>query len=118
MENPHDASFLRRIPLELLQSFRQEKVQMHYHNWAVTTEFFNSCKHLNEFWDILAVDDGLPQGHSQNEGVVFKEFVLGIQAKNYPIHAWLTHPESGSTIGYTDPDPKNENPEIFIHKDT
>jgi len=48
----------------MLHSFKQEKVQMHYHNWAITTEFFNSCKALREFWDVVAIDDGLPQGHA------------------------------------------------------
>ena len=89
---------------------------MHYHNWAITTEFFNSCKALSEFWDVVAFDDGLPQGHAQNEGVVFKEFLLGIQSKKHPIHAWLTHPESGLTVGYTELDPTKENPEYFTHK--
>jgi len=71
----------------------------HAHNWAITTDYFNSCKSLVDFFDIIGVDDGLPQGYEANKEN-FEEFPTIIQAKNYPIHAWLTHPESPYTKFY------------------
>ena len=50
-------------------------MQRHAHNWAITTECFNSFRSLKDFWNVLAVDDGLAQGYAENEGKEFKEFV-------------------------------------------
>ena len=75
-------------------------VQRHAHNWVITTEYFNSCKSLTEFFHVLGVDDGLPQDTKGFEGS--KEFPLIIEAKAHPIHAWLTHPENALMMFYGD----------------
>ena len=116
VEKPEDFSFLKRLPVELLHSMHEEKVQMHYHNWAVTREFFDSTKSLTDFWDVLAVDDGLHHGDGQAEADPFKEFVLVIQSKKHPIHAWLTHPENALANALMEVDPSKENPELYSFK--
>ena len=60
----------------------------------ITCDFFNSCKSLTEFWNVLGKDDGQAQGYKDNEGKQFPEFLCIIEAKDFPIHAWLTHPEA------------------------
>lgn len=74
VEKPGDYSFLRHVPQEILTEMETAKMIRHAHNWAITTEYFNSCKSLVDFWDIIGVDDGLPQGYAENEGMNFKEF--------------------------------------------
>ena len=81
-----------------------EQLIRHYHNWAVTSANFNACKSLVNFWDVIGVDDGLHQDHAENEGMCWEEFPTVIQAKNYPMHAWLTHPEEPFTTIFETPD--------------
>jgi hypothetical protein len=94
-----------------------ETMQRHGHNWAITTECFTSFSSLRDFWNVLAVDDGLGQGYAENEGKDFKEFVIIVESKHYPIHSWLTHPEGALTPYYfLDPEPGNESIELIEHK--
>ena len=51
---------------------------------------------------MLAVDDGLPQGYAQNESQSLPEFPIVLQSRQYPISAWLTHPECPFTKFYQD----------------
>jgi len=74
VENPGEKSFLRSIPKEILGEMTTAKMIRHAHNWAITTDYFNSCKSLVDFFDIVGVDDGLAQGYAENEGMNFKEF--------------------------------------------
>lgn len=60
VEKPGEYSFLRHIPQEILTEMTTAKMIRHAHNWAITSEYFNSCKSLVDFWDIIGVDDGLP----------------------------------------------------------
>jgi len=76
-------------------------MQRHAHNWAITTESFNSYRSLLDFWHVLAVDDGLPQGYPENHKNE-KEFPIILQSKTYPISAWLTHPECPFTKFHSD----------------
>ena len=59
-ENPEDYAVIKNIPSEILTAMQTSQMQRHAHNWAITTEFFNSCQSLLDFWHVLAVDDGLP----------------------------------------------------------
>lgn len=43
-----------------------EQLIRHAHGYAITVEHFKKCKSLVDFWDIIGVDDGLPQGYEQN----------------------------------------------------
>lgn len=77
-------------------------MQRHAHNWAIPTDVFRSCKSLVDFWDVLAVDDGLSQGYVQNGDQSLPEFPIVLQSRHYPINAWLTHPECPFTKFYQD----------------
>ena len=59
VESPGEKSFLRSIPKEILGEMTTAKMIRHAHNWAITTDYFNSCKSLEDFFDIVGVDDGL-----------------------------------------------------------
>lgn len=76
-----------------------EKMQRHGHSWAIPTEKFNACS-LSSFFKILAVDDGTPQGIVTDKP--YSEFPIIIEAKGYPIQAWLTHPEAVLKDEYTE----------------
>lgn len=111
-----DSPFLKQVPLEVLELMSTEPMQRHSHNWAITTECFNSFKALTDFWRILAVDDGLPQGYPENEGKDYQEFVIIVESKDHPVHAWLTHPEGALTPFYfLDPEPNDGAIEFFEH---
>jgi len=85
----------------MIETIKNQQLIRHAHNWAITSEFFNSCKSMGDFWDVLGVDDGLAQGHPGLEGKPpLPEFPCIIEAKNYQIHAWLTHPEAPFTKFY------------------
>lgn len=101
--NPGDSPFLSLIPKSVLEEMETQKLIRHAHNWAITTEYWNSCKSLVEFFNVIGVDDGLPQGYADNEGKNFKEFPTIFEAKDYPVHAWLTHPEAPFSMGFVDP---------------
>lgn len=61
VENPGDFSpFLKLIPKEVLEKLTTDKLIRHAHNWAITTDYWNSCKSLNDFFTVLGIDDGLP----------------------------------------------------------
>lgn len=94
-------------------SYGPNKMQVHYHNWVITSEMFNSCRSLQETFNVVGVDDGLPQGIPEEQCTGFQEFVLVIEAKDHPIHAWLTHPESVLSVGYKDAEPDQE-PTIML----
>lgn len=72
------------------------------HNLVVTSEMFNSCRSLTNFFNVVGVDDGQPQGMPEEKCKGFKEFLVVIEAKDYPIHAWITHPESVLGVGFRD----------------
>lgn len=57
--------FFQKIPKEQLNHYAETPLNQHYHNWVVTTKSFNACKALPDFFHIVGVDDGLPQGMSQ-----------------------------------------------------
>jgi len=118
--NPGEFSgFLKAIPKEILDEMETGKMIRHAHNWAITTDYWNSCKSLVDFFNIIGVDDGLPQGYAQNEGLNFKEFPTIFEAKDYPIHAWLTHPEAPFSCGFLEA-PKDkiieDDPSILLDK--
>ena len=60
VDNPRELSFLRQIPQKVIEEMTKVNMIRHAHNWAITTDYFNSCKSLVEFFDIIGVDDGLP----------------------------------------------------------
>lgn len=61
----------------------REKLQLHAHDWTVATQTYIDRPQLAEFFDILAVDS--------HNGV---EFVIAVEAKNYPIYGMMSHPET------------------------
>lgn len=85
---------------KFLQAMTTEKLQGHFHNWAVTTENFNSYHSLTDLFSIVAVDDASPQGLTEDQFRSLKEFVTIVEAKKHPIQAWQTHPECIKTRIY------------------
>lgn len=90
-----------------------DKMQRHGHSWAITATRFNSCTSLSKFFTILGVDDGTPQGIVSDQ--LYAQFPVVIEAKNYPIQAWLTHPEAVLKDEYTEPEGIEGEPTI-THK--
>ena len=47
----------------------------------------------------------------------FKEFILIVEGKDYPIHAWLTHPEGVFTKLLVEPHEDHTNFQVYTHHD-
>ena len=56
---------------------------MHAHDWTVATQTFYESENLSSFYNLLAVD---------THGDI--EFVIAIEAFDYPIAGVMTHPET------------------------
>lgn len=78
----------------MFESMRTLPLQWHAHNYVVTTETFKANKALSEFFRVAATDDATPQGMPAQDCQNLQEFVLIVEANDYPIHGWLTHPEA------------------------
>lgn len=61
----------------------EEDLQLHAHHYTIATETYASTPKLNEFFNVLAVDE--------HEGI---EFVLAVEGKSYPIAGTMHHPET------------------------
>jgi hypothetical protein len=61
----------------------KEPLALHAHDYVITTETYSSSSTLNEFYQVLATDT--------HEGV---EFVVAIEANDYPIAGVMFHPET------------------------
>jgi len=61
----------------------KEGLNLHAHTFVVGKETYNNRQQLSDFYNILATDT--------HEGV---EFVVAIEAKNYPISGVMFHPET------------------------
>lgn len=71
------------FPSELLYKLETENLNLHAHTWTITTETYEKRKQLRDFFDVLATDE---------EGGV--EFVVAVEAKNYPVTGVMFHPET------------------------
>lgn len=74
VSNPEQYPCCKRIPKPLLDMMVAEKTQFHYHFWAVKSKCFYSCQPLVDFFEVIAIDDGLPQGLPAELCVGFEEF--------------------------------------------
>jgi hypothetical protein len=62
MSKLHETSkFLNCIPLELLNLMQTETLTRHDHNFTIRLDYFQKCKSLCAFFNIIGTDDGLPQ---------------------------------------------------------
>ena len=61
----------------------RDNVQLHAHDWTIATKTYAERPQLAEFFNILAVD-------THND----VEFVIAVEAKNYPIYGMMSHPET------------------------
>jgi anthranilate/para-aminobenzoate synthase component II len=61
----------------------EEKLALHAHDFVIASETYKNSKALSEFFNILAVDE--EQG---------TEFVMAVEAKDYPIAGTMNHPET------------------------
>ena len=78
-----DYSLFSHFSEELLKKLEQENLAYHAHNWVVRTEKYKESKLLQDFFEILAVDN--------YEG---DEFVMAVEGKKYPVTALMFHPET------------------------
>lgn len=60
VEAPNELRFLREVPDEIIKAMSTQKLQKHFHNFAVTSANFKACNSLSNFFHVVAVDDGLP----------------------------------------------------------
>lgn len=61
----------------------KEKLGLHAHDWTVATKTYKTSPKLASFFKILATDTF--------NGT---EFVMAVEAYNYPIFAVMNHPET------------------------
>jgi anthranilate/para-aminobenzoate synthase component II len=71
------------FPASLLKKMGEEPLNLHAHSWVVSTSTYMGSQALQEFYNVLAVDihDGT-------------EFVMAVEAKDYPISGVMHHPET------------------------
>ena len=61
----------------------KEPLALHAHDFVITCETYKSSNTLKDFYQVLATDT--------HEGV---EFVVAVEAKDYPIAGVMFHPET------------------------
>jgi anthranilate/para-aminobenzoate synthase component II len=71
------------FPLSLINKLGTENLAFHAHDWVIDLETYKKSQQLSDFFEILATD--------KNEGM---EFVVAVEAKNYPISGVMFHPET------------------------
>lgn len=71
------------FPLSLLAKMKNEELALHSHTWTVASQTYIDRPNLQKFFKILAVDK-----HNDTE------FVMAVEAKNYPIFGVMNHPET------------------------
>ena len=83
VDNPKHYRMYRGFPDSVLRKMAEEPLAYHAHNYVVATETYRQSEALSTFFDFLAVDS--------HEGT---EFIIAIEAKNYPIFGLMNHPET------------------------
>jgi len=71
------------MPDHLVEFLKNERSQFYNHRYGFNTSLLKDNKHLDDFFTITAV------GVDDNG----KEFIAGLEAKNYPIYTVQYHPE-------------------------
>ena len=61
----------------------EKDLNLHAHTFVVTTDTYASRPELEDFYNVLGTDT--------HEG---QEFVVAVEAKNYPINGVMFHPET------------------------
>lgn len=83
VEDPKASKVFENFPAELLTQMSEEDLQLHAHDYTVATATHASSPALNSFFDVLAIDE--------HDGT---EFIVAVQAKDYPIAGTMHHPET------------------------
>lgn len=72
-----------KFPEQVISNMETESYAYHAHDHVVAVETYDSSEALGNFFKILATDT--------NEGL---EFVMAVEARNYPIAGVMFHPET------------------------
>lgn len=78
-----DSRLFGDFPASTLQLMAEEPVQLHAHDYTISTETYQENTNLNSFFKLLAVDS--------HEGT---EFIIAEEAYKYPIAGVMHHPET------------------------
>ncbi|CAG9325427.1 GGH1_4 [Blepharisma stoltei] len=79
---PYSKLFKNVNPM-ILYYLNKYNITAQNHHWGISIETYKKKEKLNTFWDIL--------GLSYDRGMV--PYLSFIEAKNYPIYAYMFHPE-------------------------
>lgn len=88
VHNPTDYSLFRHFNEDLLEALELEDLSLHSHRWVIKTDTYRQSTLLEDFFDILAVDEF--------EG---DEFVVAVEGKHYPVTGVMFHPETQNRHG-------------------
>jgi len=89
VERPGEHPLFEHFPEELLDALANEEISLHAHSWAVKTDTYKERPQLDDFFNVLAVDE--------HEG---QEFVVAVEGKHYPVTGIMFHPETQSRKGF------------------
>ena len=71
------------FPDSILFKMINEPLLYHAHDWVIKTDTYNEREQLSNFFNILATDT--------HNG---EEFVVAVEAKDYPVSGVMFHPET------------------------
>lgn len=57
VDKPADYSLFSHFPEDLLSKLEMENLTLHAHSWVIKTDTYSESKVLNDFFNILAVDE-------------------------------------------------------------
>eukprot|EP00347_Sterkiella_histriomuscorum_P007669 403348028 len=78
----NQSRMFKTLTEEIIKGYEQQELAFHFHNFGISTSRFQSLPNLSNFFNVLQTDNlnGL-------------DYVVAIEAKEYPIYGVLYHPE-------------------------
>ena len=78
-----NSTLFNSFPDSILFKMIDEPLLYHAHDWVISTDTYEKREPLKNFYNILATDE--------HDGT---EFVVAVEAKDYPVSGVMFHPET------------------------